>query len=100
MHDNARPHVANMTKEAIQTHGWEVLPHLPYSPDLAPTDFHLFRSLLNAMRGVSFNSEAKLRAWLDEFFESKSNNFYRKGIENLVERWEKVVDTNGEYIID
>ena len=42
LHDNTRPHIANMTKEAIQTHGWEVLPHPPYSPDLAPTDFHLF----------------------------------------------------------
>ena len=42
MHDNARPQVANMTKEAIQTHGWEVLPHPPYSPDLAPTNFYLF----------------------------------------------------------
>ena len=100
MHGNARPHVANMTKEAIQTHGWEVLPHPPYSPDLAPTDFHLFRSLSNAMRGISFDSDAELRVWLYEFFESKSNNFYRKGIENLVERWEKVVDTNGRYILD
>ena len=89
-----------MTKEAIQTHGWEVLPHPPYSPDLAPTDYHLLRSLSNVMRRVSFNSDAELRACLDEFFESKSNNFYRKGIENLVERWEKVVDTNGEYIMD
>ena len=77
-----------------------MLQDLPYLPDLAPTDFHLFRSLSNAMRGVSFNSDAKLRAWFDNFFESKSNNFYQKGIENLVERWEKVVDTNGEYIID
>ena len=42
MHDNSRPHVANMTKEAIQTHDWKMLPHPPYSPDLAPTDFHLF----------------------------------------------------------
>ena len=52
------------------------------------------------MRKVSFNSDAQLRAWLDGFFELKSNDFYRKGIKNLVERWEKVVDTNGEYIID
>ena len=67
MHDNARPHVANMTKEAIQTHGWEVLLNLPYSADLAPTDFHFLGSLSNAMHGVSFNSDAESRAWLDEF---------------------------------
>ena len=42
MHYNARPHIAYITKEAIQTHDWEVLPHPPYSPDLATTDFYLF----------------------------------------------------------
>lgn len=99
-HDNARPHIANMTKEAIQTLGWEVLPHPPYSPDLAPSDFHLFRSLSNALRGVSFNNDVELRAWLDEFFESRPGDFYRRGIEKLVERWEEVVNNGGEYIID
>ena len=62
-----RLHIADMTKEAIQTHGWEVLPHPPYSPDLAPTDFHLFRSLSNAMHGISFNNDAELKAWLMNF---------------------------------
>ena len=98
--DNARPHVANMTKAAIQTLNCEVLPHPPYSPDLAPLDFHLFRSLSNSLRGVSFNNDAELRAWLDKFFESRPEDFYRRGIEKLVERWEEVVKNNGEYIID
>src|SRR3954469_23682395 len=43
-HDNARPHTVKMTKEKLQALGWEVLPHPPYSPDLAPSDFHLFRN--------------------------------------------------------
>uniref|UniRef100_A0A1I7X3Q9 Mariner Mos1 transposase n=1 Tax=Heterorhabditis bacteriophora TaxID=37862 RepID=A0A1I7X3Q9_HETBA len=83
LHDSARPHIANMTKEVIQTHGWE-------SPDLLPTDFHLFRSLSNAMRGVSFNTDTKLTAWLDEFLELKQGDFCQRGIENLVERWEEL----------
>ncbi|XP_025263027.1 aminopeptidase Q-like [Camponotus floridanus] len=33
----------------------------------------------NAMRGVSFNTDAELRAWLDEFFESKPGDFYQRG---------------------
>jgi len=37
---------------------------------------------------------------LDEFFESRPGDFYRLGIEKLVERWEEVVNNNGEYIID
>jgi len=30
---------------------WTVLPHPPYSPDLAPSNFHVFGSLLYALRG-------------------------------------------------
>jgi hypothetical protein len=41
-HDNARPQTANMTKAAIQELDCEILPHPPYSPDLAPSDCHLF----------------------------------------------------------
>ncbi len=45
LHDNAAPHTAKVTKETLEALGFRVLPHPPYSPDLAPSDFHLFRSL-------------------------------------------------------
>jgi hypothetical protein len=34
---DARSHTANTTKAAIQELDWEILPHPPYSPDLAPS---------------------------------------------------------------
>ncbi|KAG5318210.1 MOS1T transposase, partial [Pseudoatta argentina] len=42
LHDNARPHVAKPVKTYLETLKWEVLPHPLYSPDIAPSDFHLF----------------------------------------------------------
>jgi len=41
-HNNARPHTSLKTVEHIVKLGWTVVPHPPYSPDLAPSDFHLF----------------------------------------------------------
>lgn len=41
LHDNARPHTANQTQELI----WEQLDHPPYSPDLAPSNYHMFLHL-------------------------------------------------------
>jgi hypothetical protein len=87
-----------MTKAAIQELDWEILPHPPYSPYLAPSDYHLFCSLPNNLRGVSFNNNAELVNWLDNFFTIKPVDFFKRGTETLTERWEGVV-SNGEYII-
>ena len=40
--DTVRSHVFLMTMQNLFQLSWEVLMHLPYSPDIAPSDFHLF----------------------------------------------------------
>jgi histone-lysine N-methyltransferase SETMAR len=40
-HDNARPHAAAATIKTIKKLNFELLPHPPYSPDFAPSDYHI-----------------------------------------------------------
>ena len=35
LHENARPHVANVATEKLLVYGWKVLSHPPYSPDMS-----------------------------------------------------------------
>jgi histone-lysine N-methyltransferase SETMAR len=45
LYDNARSHIAAVTEGVITTFGWEQFYHPPYSPDLVPSDFHVFLHL-------------------------------------------------------
>lgn len=99
-HDNARPHTARLTRDKIQKLGWEVLPHPPYSPDISPSDYYLFRSLQNYLNGKEFQNKEAIKIGISAFFDSKKQEFYRKGIEALAQRWAQVVQSDGEYIID
>ncbi|GFX78310.1 histone-lysine N-methyltransferase SETMAR [Trichonephila clavipes] len=53
--DNARPHTSLVTRQKLLQLEWDTMPHPPYSPDLAPSDYYLFRSLQNFLdAGVLF----------------------------------------------
>ncbi|EZA50238.1 Histone-lysine N-methyltransferase SETMAR [Ooceraea biroi] len=96
--DNARPHVSLTTRQKLLEFGWDVLPHPPYSPDIAPSDFHLFRSVRNSLSGKNFDSLIDIKNHLEEFFVEKPKKFWENGIFQLRERWTKVVKQNGAYI--
>ncbi|CAD7015191.1 unnamed protein product [Ceratitis capitata] len=67
-HDNARPHVVKMVKKYLETLKWEVLPHPPYSPDVALSEFHLFRSMAHGLadqHSQSFDELEKMDCFMD-----------------------------------
>lgn len=62
---NARPHT---NLKIIANLGWTALPHPPYSLDLVPSDFPLFRLMKDGLRGQHFPSSntiiASLKQWV------------------------------------
>lgn len=97
LHDNARPHVSKLVNSYIETLRWEVLPHPPYSPDIAPSDYHLFRSMSHSLADQHFHSYEDTIKWLDSWIFSKNQEFFQSGIRSLPERWEQVVASGGQY---
>lgn len=100
LHDNARPHIASETQQKLKTVKWEALPHPPYSPDMSPCDYYLFLSLSNFLANKTFNTDEELKSDIDLFFKSKNPDFFSRGMNLLVERWQKIVDSDGDYFVD
>ena len=97
--DNTRTRVSLMTRQKLLQLGWEVLTHPPYSPDIAPSDFHLFWSLQNSLSGKNFNSLEDCKRHLKLFFAQKDKKFGEAGIMKLPEKWQKVEEQKGEYVV-
>ncbi|GFU75811.1 mariner Mos1 transposase [Trichonephila clavipes] len=61
LHDNARPHSAINTQNLIRSFECEQIDHPPYSPDLAPGDFHLSRYLKEFLGGKRFDTADEVK---------------------------------------
>uniref|UniRef100_A0A3Q2XZY3 Histone-lysine N-methyltransferase SETMAR n=1 Tax=Hippocampus comes TaxID=109280 RepID=A0A3Q2XZY3_HIPCM len=98
-HDNARPHTAAQMVQTTNKLGWELLPHPSYSPDFAPSDFHLFGPLKALfMRGTKFESDDEVKSIVSDWLRHQSKDFYAGGLWKLVHRWEKCVTLPGDYV--
>ena len=88
-----------MTRQKLLQLSWEVLTHPPYSPDIARSAFHLFRSLQNSLNGKNFNSLEDCKRHLEQFFAQKDKKFWEDRIMKLPEKWQKVMEQKGEYVV-
>mgnify|MGYP003415101186 FL=1 len=97
-HDNARPHCSRETLGKIDRLKFEVLPHPPYSPDLAPCDFWLFPELKKYLKGIHFESDDELKRAVETWFKMQPLEFFANGFQKWVSRWRKCIDLNGDYV--
>jgi len=97
-HDNARPHTSLKTVELIVNLGWTAVAHPLYSPDLAPSDFHLFGPMKDRLRGQHFPSNDAVVRPVKQWATSAGADFYERGMQALVHCWRNCVASGGDYI--
>ena len=83
---------------AIHDCGFKLIEHPPYSPTLAPSDFHLFPKLKTAISGTHLQSDDNVIHAEDDFLNGQEKDFFKSGIEALKHRWQKCIDTEGDYV--
>ena len=98
MHDNAPAHRALATQNKLAYLGFQCLDHPPYSPDLAPSDYHLFPGLKKQLKGRHFSSGAEVNAAAEIWLDGQPSGFFLSGLQKLEQRAKKCIELRGEYV--
>jgi transposase len=98
LQDNVRPHTAALTMATLLKLKWDILPHPPYSPDLAPSDYHLFGPMKRVLGGKRFRNNDDVIAAVQSWIHKQPKTFFETGIKKLPEFWHKCMAVNRDYI--
>ena len=95
---NAPAHRALATQKKLAYLSFESLDHPPYSPDLAPSDYHLFPGLKKQLKVRHFSSDAEVIAAAETWLDGQTSEFILSGVQKLQRCAEKCIELRGEYV--
>jgi len=98
LHDNAPAHQALATQKKLAYLGVHFIDNLPSSPDLAPSDYHLFPGLKKQLKGRHFSSDAEVIAAAQTWLDRQLSEFFRSGLQKLEQRAKKCIELRREYV--
>jgi histone-lysine N-methyltransferase SETMAR len=67
----------------LQQLNWKVLEHPAHSPDLAPSDFHLFGPFKNALRCCRFADDDGVKEAVHDWLRKQPQNFFHMALGSL-----------------
>jgi histone-lysine N-methyltransferase SETMAR len=76
----------------------DVLFHPPYSPDLVPSDFHLFTHLKQFLGGTCICSDEEVKMTVKHWFNGLAADFSDAGTQKLITHYDKCLNPHGDYV--
>jgi len=83
LQNKAPAHRALATQKKLSYLGFRCLDHPPYSPDLAPSEYHLFPGLKKQLKGRHFLSDAEVTAATETWVDGQTSEFIFKWLEKV-----------------
>ena len=96
-HDNAPAHMALRIHQFLTSQGKTLVPHPPYSPDLAPADFFLFPWMKRDLKQQRFDTLEDIIAASTRVLNSIHLAEFQRCFEQKKLRLDKCISSNGEY---
>jgi len=96
--DNAPAHRALANQKKLAYLGIQYFDHPPYSPDLAPSDYHLFPELKKAIENSPFFVRRGGHCCRGDRLDGQSSDFFFEWLGMLEQRAKKCIELRGEYV--
>ena len=98
LRDNVPAHRALAAQKKMAYLVFPSLDHPPYSPDLAPSDYHLFPGLRKQLKCRHFSSDAEVTAAAETWLDAQHSEFFLSGLQKLEQRAEECIELRGEFV--
>lgn len=95
--DNAPCHTSRIVEDTVEELEIELLPHPPYSPDLAICDFWVFPTLKDSLRGTRYESREELGIAVKKQLREMSRDGLYHVFRAWSTRWDKCIQAKGRY---
>ena len=95
LHDNARPHAHADVIDYLKEEGINIMPHPPYSPDLAPCDYWL-NDYIKCNLADQPDKESLARA-VSKVVKNIPQEEFKKAFDKLLERMELCISNCGDF---
>jgi len=96
-HNNAPAHTSLLTCTYVTKCQTSVLPHAPYSPDLAPADFFLFPKLKTTLKGRRFQTTDEIQENAITELRTIPERAFQEAFQQWKKFWEQCITSRGGY---
>jgi len=96
-HDNALAYTAVLTQKFLAANKIHVIPHPPYSPDLAPCDFFLFPKMKFKLKGRRFDNIEDIQAERQKVLDTLTEKNFQDAFQKWRRRWDRCLHAVRNY---
>jgi transposase len=95
-HDNAPAHTALSVQRFLAAKNMAVVPHPPYSPDLAPCNFFLFPWVKLKLKGRRFQDVTEIQEQLPTVLHAIPKSKFQRCFQQWQKRWTCCINSEGD----
>jgi hypothetical protein len=96
-HDNASSQTSVFTQQFVAKDKMPVIPHPPYSPELAPCDFFLFPKIKLKLKGRRFDTIEEVHVESQRVLDTLTEKDNQDSFQKWRSRWDRCLHAGGNY---